>query len=394
MNVIETDSCYAILDKPNNKVIKIIKPYWQKKTPWIIPNEVRALKKLSNSNHFPKLISYDENSITTDYSGDAIIPENITLPPHDKREFTSVPADFEEQLNEILNELEEAELRHSDINVGHLLADEKGVLKLIDFELCLEFGELEPKNYLQTQGIDAKTRNIDEAVDDRLMAHRTVQKIKGCMQTINDALGKLPNRRQYHELPFRLVQKADRGYLRERIRLFKNAYDFSGKKGLDLGCNIGGITFSLALEGAKMRGVDIYDEGLNVANACEDYYKLNCEFFKEDIVDYVRKINEHYDFCIFLATWHWVVKQHGEKVGIEVIKKISDRCDTMFFEINFGHEEGLRGSEETMVELGLTNEQAVIDFIKKNTKYTEVKNIGKSVGWGNRITFMCSKPLS
>ena len=78
-------------------------------------------------------------------------------------------------------------------------------------------------------------------------------------------------------------------------------------------------------------------------------------------------------------------------MGIRVLKKISKTCDTMFFEINFGHEEGLVGSEEAMKEVGLTNEQAVIDFIKKNTDYTEIKKIGNCIGWNNRPTFICSK---
>ena len=63
----------------------------------------------------------------------------------------------------------------------------------------------------------------------------------------------------------------------------------------------------------------------------------------------------------------------------------------MFFEINFGHEEGLVGSEETMEELGITNEQALKDFIIKHTEYKEVKKIGTCIGWNNRPTFMCTK---
>ncbi|HEY0089710.1 MAG TPA: methyltransferase domain-containing protein [Candidatus Lokiarchaeia archaeon] len=389
MNLLETQGAYLILDKPNNQVIKIIKPYWIHKCPWTIKNEVRALSRL-NSRHFPKLLSYDENSITTEYAGDGILPAYVTNPPKDGREFTDIPEDFEEQVEEILDELEKAKLRHSDINFGHLVVKD-GIVKLVDFELCLEFGEPEPINYVKTAGIAAKTRNIDEPIDDRLMAHRTIQRIKGGIQKIQDLIRQLPKSQLYHELPFNILQKSDRKFLKERIEMMKSTYDFKGKKGIDLGCNVGGITFSLALEGSKMVGVDIDKQLIDIVNACEEYYKLGCKFVEKNIVDYVQEDLKNYDFCILLATWHWIVKQQGEEVGKKILKKISEKCNSMFFEINFGHEEGLTGSEETMEQIGLTNEQAVIDYIKKNTDYTQVKNIGKCIGWGNRITFLCSK---
>ena len=398
MIVVSTDACIVVIDKFNDRVIKIIKPYWLKKCPWIIDNEVRALKKL-NSKHFPKYISHDENSVTMEYAGKVSTATKYIKNPNndwDVREFEEIPADFEEQVNEILDELEKANLRHSDINFGHFLIKD-GIVKLIDFELCLEYGEPEPKNYMQTMGIEAKVRNIDEPVNDRLMAKRTIEYLNDGIGKIYRLLGKLPNRLQYHELPFNLIQKTDRGYLKERVKILTNAYDFKDKKGIDLGCNIGGLTFALAIKGSKMTGVDIKEDNLTIANACENYYKLGCKFIKDDIVDYVlsnfadNKISKHYDFCLCLAVWHWIVKQTNLNMGIALLKRISKTCDTMFFEINFGHEEGLIGSEETMKDAGLTNEQEVIDFIIKHTEYKEVKNIGKCIGWNNRPTFMCSK---
>jgi len=392
--VISTEGAYIILDKKNDRVIKIIKPYWMKKCPWIIKNEVRAIERLSHSkhfNHFPKLFDYDENSITTDYTGDSVLPVNISNIPLDVREFSPLPEDYEEQMNEILDALEESKLRHSDINHGHLLV-KNGVLKLVDFELCLEFNEPEPINYMKTMGVEAMTRDINEPIDDRLMAHRTLQKIKGGIQKIYDLIKELPSARLYHELPFfNLLQKPDRKFLKERIELLKSAYDFKNKKGLDLGANVGGVTFSLALEGAKMTGVDIDSKLINIANACEDYYKLGCIFIEDNIKDYVNNLKEHYDFCTLLAVWHWLVKYLGIEIAKDILNKISKKCNVMFIEVNFGPEQGLVGSEETMINAGLTNERKFIDFIIKNTEYNKIKNIGKCIGWANRPTFFCTK---
>lgn len=393
MILIETEGAWSIIDKSKGTYTKIIKSYWLKKCPWIISNEVRALTKLK-SKHFPKLISYDENSFTTDYCGKVVAPKSAIKPRFDGLEFAEIPNDFEEQVNEILDELEKANLRHSDINFTHFLIKD-GIIKLIDFELCLEYGEPEPKNYMKTMGIEAKARNIDEPVNDRQMALRTIQYIKGGIQKIYDMIGKLPNRLQYHELPFKLMQKADRRYLQERVEVLSSVYDFKDKTGLDLGCNIGGVTFSLAIKGAKMTGVDVVPELIEIANTCEEYYKLGCFFYESNIIDFLEldtpNWHYHFDFCVFLATWHWLVRQTNLETGIKILKKISEYCDTLFFEINFGFEEGLTGTGETMIEAGLTDEQKVIDFIKKHTDYKEVKVIGKSIGWGNRKCLIATK---
>ena len=408
MKVINTESCTLVIDEPNNKVIKIFKPYWMKKCPWMIKNEVRALKKLKESKHVPNFISSDENSVTMEYAGSISTSTNEVRNPYDKydvRHYEHIPDNFEEQVEEILNDLEKAELRHSDINGQHFLIKD-GVVNLIDFELSLEFEEPEPKGYPQTQGIEAKTRNIDEPIDDKLMAHRAIENLRGKgIQKIYSALGKLKNRNQYHELPFKIPQKVDRRYLTSRIEMLESVYDFNhavikdgkrtlkGKTGIDLGCNIGGLTFALAMKGAKMTGVDIIKENIDIANACEDYYCLNTKFINSDIVDYVNDMPECFttDFCLLLATWHWIVRQHGLKIGTDILKKISHSCDTMFIEITFGEEEGLNGTGETMVEAKLTNEKELIDFIIKNTEYNEVKKIGTCIGWGNRPTFICTK---
>lgn len=393
MRVIETPSSLIIIDKENDKVTKIFSTYWITKYPWLIKNEIRALSRL-NSKHFPKLISYDENSIVMEYAGETITEhKGITKNPNnkwDQREFGYMPDDFEEQVEEILNELEEANLRHSDINYVHFLT-KKGVVKLIDFETCIEYGEALPRNYMNTMGIHAKTRNANEEVNDRAMAARTMKFFKKGLSKIQEEINKLPKGKQYHELPFEFRQNTDRKFLKERIEMFNSVYDFNGKTGIDLGCNIGGITFSLAMKGAKVSGLDNGKHFLNVANACEEHFNLGTEFIEADLTNYCLNNKKHYDFCIFVATWHWIVKREGIKKATEVLNKISKDCDVMFFETNFGHEHGLIGSEDAMTEAGITNEEELTEFIKKNTKYTKVENIGKCIGWANRPSFFCSK---
>lgn len=386
MIIKETKSCHILIDKENNRVTKVINQYWMKKCPWLIINEVRALKKLKGK-HFPELISSDDNSIVMEYAG-----ESIKQPGGDGRILVDAPQDLKKQIGEIIDELDKANLRHSDINPQNLLVKD-GIVKLIDFEFCLEKDEIEPKNYLNTMGIESKVRNFGEKIDDKVMAERTLNYLNGGTQKILDALGKLPRRMQYHELPFQIQQKAHRKYLKQRIEILESVYDFKGKKGIDLGCNIGGLTFSLALKGSKMVGVEIQKAFVDIANTCEDYYSLGTKFYTSEISGFVKDMDflDHYDFCLFLATWHWVVKQKGIDTGIKVLKKVSEICDKMFFEIPLGKEQGIEGAEETMIELGLTTDEKVINFIKSNTSYTKVRMIGKCIGWGNRPCYICEK---
>ena len=221
MRVIETPSSLIIIDKENDKVTKIFSPYWITKYPWLIKNEIRALSKL-NSKHFPKLISYDENSIVMEYAGETITEhKGITKNPNnkwDQREFGYMPDDFEEQVEEILNELEEANLRHSDINYVHFLT-KKGVVKLIDFETCIEYGEALPRNYMNTMGIHAKTRNANEEVNDRAMAARTMKFFKKGLSKIQEEINKLT--REFKKLGFELSHedKDFNLYFKGNIRL-------------------------------------------------------------------------------------------------------------------------------------------------------------------------------
>jgi len=393
MRVIETPSSLIIIDKEKDKVTKIFTPYWNKTYPWLLKNEIRALSKL-NSKHFPKLISYDDNSLTMEYAGKVVIgTKGITKNPHnkwDEREFEYIPDDFESQVNEILNELEAANLRHSDINYAHFLVKD-GVVKLIDFELCIEPGEPLPRNYMSTMGLQAKMRSINEEIDDRKMAFRAVDFLKHGLTEIENAINRLPKRKQYHELPFEFKQKTDRRFLKERIEILESVYDFKGKNGLDLGANIGGVSFSLAIKGAKMTAVEKEKEFLDVGIACEKHFGMGVKFVEADLVDYVLSNEKHFDFCTFLATFHWIVKERGIDVATNVLNKISKDCDVMFLETNFGHEEGLVGSEDAMSEAGIKNENDLISYIKNNTEYTEIKNVGKCIGWGRRSTYFCSK---
>jgi thiamine kinase-like enzyme len=93
-----------------------------------LQREINCYKLLKNSNHVPKLIEYDFSSLTISiqYAGLSVwdlqqAEERVTINNH------------ESQLKTLINDLEDANILHLDINPRNLLINH-GQIYLIDFE--------------------------------------------------------------------------------------------------------------------------------------------------------------------------------------------------------------------------------------------------------------------
>ena len=89
---------------------------------WAVKNEIRALKKLQKYQCFPKLIKYDDHSITMSFVGKH--PEKLVV---------------ETQLINIIDILIKEKIFHRDVNLNNLFQLE-GNLFLIDFEWSITDG--------------------------------------------------------------------------------------------------------------------------------------------------------------------------------------------------------------------------------------------------------------
>ena len=200
----------------------------------------------------------------------------------------------------------------------------------------------------------------------------------------------------YHDLPCDLKKHGiNVSYIRndcqERVDLISSHYDFKNKRGLDLGCYAGGITFRIGELGAKITGIESGKDAVDLAILLAFIYESSAKFIFLAIggfLDSVLCFEEHntIDFCIYFGTFMWIVYHEGlmsAKMGINLI---SIMCPTMFFESSVG--DGIAGP--VMMRANLDTTEKLIDFILKNSQFTAVKNLGK-IAWGNRDILMFTR---
>lgn len=192
----------------------------------------------------------------------------------------------------------------------------------------------------------------------------------------------------YHDLPFGIpeVPTPLRKDNERRTALLLDAYSFEGKRGLDLGCCLGGLTFSLEQAGADIVGVDADPAAIEVACMVGEYYQSSATFVKSSIADFlVSAIEEEecFDFCLHCSVFMWVVYFSGLEKALEDIRNLSRLTDVLFFEVSVG--DGMAG--EAMVQNGLHNIDLVIKCIEEASTFRLTKVLGKS-GWGHRDILM------
>jgi len=191
----------------------------------------------------------------------------------------------------------------------------------------------------------------------------------------------------YHDLPFPELSgmAAHRRGNRHRFRLMASRYDFKGKSGVDLGCSVGGLSFRLALAGAKMVGVDYDPAAIGVADAVREWrlsigdsvVAENTSFICGDVAEF--PVPEC-DFCIWLSVFMWVWKLHGRDAALAKLAEVSQRCDVLFFDTASGKGDGMAGDVVDM-----TPEQ-----ILARSGYANVVRLGVPRGrWFRRPLFMC-----
>ena len=227
---------------------------------------------------------------------------------------------------------------------------------------------------------DENTEKINEVK--KLIKHLNENKVYDTSCSIGVA---------YHELPFKAFQTPSyRSDLQKRTDLIKKSIDIKGKKGLDIGCAIGGISFKLAIDGALMTGVDLNEYEIDIARKVEKLNRTGCLFYCEDARNFLKRSDQlkNFDFTIWFSQWMWLVKQYGLDYGKSALFDISANVDDLFFETSIGD----AAAGQTMVSYGITSPSAVQNLILENTLYDEAILLNNGP-WSNknRPIFHCKK---
>jgi SAM-dependent methyltransferase len=191
----------------------------------------------------------------------------------------------------------------------------------------------------------------------------------------------------YHNLPF--AEYADAPTHRkgtiERIQHARGLLRPDGKRGLDIGCSVGGMTFGMQMLGAEMTGVDYDPNAIRVAKEVEEEQGTGAKFMEMSVPSdaFHTTLNEKWDFVIWLSNFMWVVKQQGYDNSFKLLKEVADNAPVLLFETAQHPKDG--GAGKFCPFNGSEDVRAMLSKV-----YSNVADVGvPSRGWGNRTVFYC-----
>jgi 2-polyprenyl-3-methyl-5-hydroxy-6-metoxy-1,4-benzoquinol methylase len=181
---------------------------------------------------------------------------------------------------------------------------------------------------------------------------------------------KLTGSHGYTPLPWKELRFQHHRQATDRLQHLIGRTAIKEKKGIDLGCNVGGLTFQLQMMGAEMCGVDIDQQSIDVAKSCEHLYLTGAKFRCDELgPDF--DFQERYNFALCLSTYHHIVKAAGLDGAKRFLQSISTHCRSLMIEM---YPDDCSNSE----------------FLLENSKFTKAEIVGASHWLGqDRPIFYC-----
>jgi len=180
----------------------------------------------------------------------------------------------------------------------------------------------------------------------------------------------------YHPIPFREFQglttqvRPTASYKRLGMILCMCS-DFRGKRILDLGCNVGFYSFSLAKRGAVVTALDLVPERIDLARTIAEIYETPVDFQERPATpEFFEQLGERFDAVLCFSMLQWVIAQDGREAGDRLLRAISDHSDSIFFDVPIN-----RGKACLVCRPG--EELAFVhNLLRDATSYDEVRHVG------------------
>ena len=186
--------------------------------------------------------------------------------------------------------------------------------------------------------------------------------------------------RLYHDIPFEEF-KVHRSETNKRANLIKAAIDIKGKRGLDVGCNVGGISFYLQQAGAIMTGIDYDPEAIVFAKEVAKKFDCPVHFVCREIT--AEAFNARWDFIVWFDNWMWIEKQNGFDQACDLLALASESAPVMFFSTS---------QNDGQAKNQIKTKEDVYELLKRETCYTNIQNLGTvNDKWHQRSIFFCRR---
>lgn len=181
----------------------------------------------------------------------------------------------------------------------------------------------------------------------------------------------------YHPLPFyefgNLTTQVSPSTSYQRLQMILDAADGNvvGKRVLDLGCNLGFYSFSLAHRGAKVTGVEMRADYHDISKRVVELYDMNVRFRNEALTpELIHEVGD-VDITLCFSMIQWVIQQQGMDYGKQILRAISEHSKLLMFDVSVNHGAACllcpRGQELVYVH----------DLLKEATTYTDIRRVGQ-----------------
>ncbi|HEX5410075.1 MAG TPA: hypothetical protein VFW89_09930 [Gemmatimonadaceae bacterium] len=196
----------------------------------------------------------------------------------------------------------------------------------------------------------------------------------------------------YHPLPFRefrnlTTQVAPETPYRRLALILKHAGNVGGAKILDLGCNLGFYSFSLARRGAEAIGVEIREDYTGFSTEVADIYKLPIRFINEPLTPELLDRVGPVDITLCFSMLQWVIDQKGMDYGCRLLRRISQKSRMLFFDISVN-------AGKACLKCPSGEEIVFVDkLLRDNTEFSHIEYIGRVHPYGTdvRHQFKCER---
>lgn len=359
-------------DDTRNKLIEnFIREYYPNKykNP-LIDHSVYCLKKLAGTGIVPKVLKYDDNSITLSYCGEQVKEPDLN------------------KVNKLAKVLNQNGVKHCDLHNENIL-EKDGKYYAIDFTLAQANGIVgladlfhhEVPELIRAKLTDYRFQSLDEIKQDlynwlpqktagEIGSHEYKEQIYMDMKHILD-----------FELPYQ------RSYIEWRL---KKILEFLPRNltGIDFGCSNGVMCFDLARHGYRMTGIDYDKESIDFALNIEDFKRYRVNFRWQDLdFDFVNDFLVYpYDFAVCLSMFQWVIAFQGMEKAKKIIRAISEKIPILVFDV-------AQGKEKQSKAYHFKNVKYIRDFLRLNTVYNEIFDLGcePNTEWQKRNLFICRR---
>ena len=129
------------------------------------------------------------------------------------------------------------------------------------------------------------------------------------------------------------------GTISDRVSgLFDLDLDYTGKSILDVGCNIGMVSYEISKSQPKfIHGIDSYRPAINIARNIFMGVGAESEFHAVDLANdraLHRVLKPQYDIVIMLSVWQHLKNAEGEQKAAEITRELAGRCEGYFLARN------------------------------------------------------------